>query len=124
MSVSSLQLDAIAAMASFSEPCTFLVAGGGTRSIRAIVDEDAQINVASEGMQSEERILITVLRDESNATYGGIAEPKIGSGIHLARDPAGKAYSYFGEKTQVNQYAHTLRFVRMVDIQIGGGLKQ
>jgi hypothetical protein len=120
--ISALEFDAISCISSFGEP--LLVFGAGPqRTVYGIVDQDAIVTLPDQSMQSQERVLVTVLTDEANEPYGGIRRPMLGLGIALASDPS-KGYSFSGEITQANPYAHTLRFWRVVNFQTGGGVMQ
>jgi len=110
----------------FAEAVTYYPAGGGaSRTVYAIVEEVGTMASDDSGLAGTETIHVTVSRD-ADATdadgnvKNGIDDPQLGDGLRRPGDAADKGYSYTGEKSDVDDYAWSLIFVRHVILKHGG----
>jgi len=107
--------------ARFGETLVFLPAGGTERELTGIVAVTAQTREADELGAAVAEIQVTVLTDEDDDQYGGIAAPVIGDAIRRGADDADRWYGYTGEALESDAVQHTLRFTRSIPYQHGRG---
>jgi hypothetical protein len=99
----------------FGVSCTYRpAAGGGERTVTAILDYEGQQDRGDElGEELRERLWATVTRDESDdAAYPGIRYPERGDGLLVAGDAASEAWSFQGQLRDPADDRWTLLFAR------------
>jgi len=104
------------------ELVTFHPARGGTpRTVTVIIrDESDQRESLGETVDQVQRIEVVALRDESDASYGGIARLNQGDRIdRAAADPQDKTWTWGLETPSRTETTLTARFVRGFTAQVG-----
>lgn len=113
----------------FAEAVTYSPAdGGATRTVYAIVEEIGSLVDGDHGLSATETIQVTVSRDadatdSDGNTKNGIDNPQLGDAIRRPGDSADKCYSWTGEKSDVDDAAWQLTFVRHVMLKHGGSFQ-
>lgn len=100
----------------FAERVTIEEPGKDPRPVVVKITEEQQALTDPMGNEDEfERIVVSCLRDPTNVTCGGIADPQIGSTQLVresANDPDQRAYVYQGEQRARFYYKWKLVFAR------------
>jgi hypothetical protein len=107
----------------FAETLIYKPACGGSRTITGVVDEDGTYPELANEKDSIEFLSVFVSRDATN----GIDNPQLGDRISRVIDGEGneaKAYTYLGEKAEVDENAWTLKFTRQYTVLKGGNRRQ
>lgn len=113
----------------FAEGITYYAAGGGPpRTVYAIVEEVSTLRDDETGLAATETIHVTVARDadaedDEGNVKNGIDNPQLGDSIVRPGDAADKGYSYTGDKSDVDDAAWSLVFVRHVILKHGGSFQ-
>jgi hypothetical protein len=100
------------------EQCTFYPKDSDSRTVTAAVEQDADLQDVAASVDSMDVINVLVMRDDNDATYGGIGAPKIGEAI--TREGSDDKFSFSGVKREVSTTAWVLRFDRKRRFEIGG----
>jgi hypothetical protein len=104
------------------EQCIYYPESGDSRTITGAVEQDAQINDESSGLDSLDVLSVLVMRDQDDAIYGGIDAPKLGESI--TREGSDDRFSFAGVKQEVSTSAWVLRFTRKRPYEVGGNRKR
>lgn len=107
----------------FGETATYYPASGAPRSGLCTVDETAAMPDEETGLVSEQHLIVTVQRRESDDNPDAliIDSPALGDGFQREGDPDDKRYSWSGEQLEVTADSWRLRFIRKIPFIIGGG---
>ena len=112
-----------AMFAVFGDSVTYFPKGGGSRSLVVNVARRRR-DFREEGgnLVAVEVIECRVLRDEADATHGGINNPQIGDGLLLAaaEDAEQRRFTYLGVADSVSSIDWLLHFSRDVIFRQGG----
>jgi hypothetical protein len=98
----------------YGETCTYIPVGGAPRTVDADVVETSDVLETDHGLKRVSRLEVSVRRHATE----GIDSPRLGDGFK--REDSDDVYSWNGTKTNVDQVAWTLHFVRDLPVEVGG----
>lgn len=102
--------DLMALLASFGEAVVYQPHQGPARNITALVKRDEALRDTANATESAEVVSLTVLRDASESTYGGIDAPDVKDTIKLSADPENRRFSFTGNVQRKTNHGWTLEF--------------
>lgn len=113
--------DLLAHLASFGESVTFQPIGNPARTITGIVNRPGVApRDTDRGYEHLSTLHVTVLRDEDDATYGGIRLIELNDRLLLPRDPEQLVYKFSGQVFDPTDFGWTLEFTANLIKRLGG----
>lgn len=112
-----------AMFAVFGDSVTYFPKGGGSRALTLnVARRRRDFREESGNLVAVEVIECRCLRDETDATHGGINSPQIGDGLLLAvaEDAEQRKFTYLGVADGINTTDWLLHFSRDVIFRQGG----
>ena len=103
----------------FGEEVTYFPAVGDSRAVTAIVVEEAERLVDGDYKVEVERLTINVLRDQADATHGGVERPQPGDRLKRDGDLDSNLYAFTGDTEPSSEDTWTLVFERPVSRRHG-----
>lgn len=103
----------------FGESITYYPAGGGSRVVAAVIDDQGELRDAGRSLMDRATLFVEVSRDATD----GIDYPRKGDVIVRSGDSEDRRYSYDGPDggpQEGDSVAWNLRFVRELPYEIGG----
>jgi len=99
----------------YAEQVEFAPKVGQARTITVKIERDQQTEFDELGNEkTRDRILVSVFRDPTDATVGGIGDPRVGDMIlrGVDRDPERRPFTYHGEIENETPYSWKLVYGR------------